>query len=279
MGASLADRLNRPHSAVSTLRSEKHLAISKAAHGRALLLAQGLSTEAERRGYGVTAGSKGHHLVIRVNGYSYGIKIREQDDRIPHQPTTYELRQKERYSWTRIAEFDPIPSGRLTFELDEAWNGRQYRWADGKRLRVEDRLADLLVEIEMRATEDEQKRIERDREQRERQARWERAIKVARERYTEHARSVALHEQLDHWELAARLRQFCNALDALVTDTEASDEPSHYEWSVWARSYAESIDPLRAPPAMPVIPEPKNEDLEPFLDGWSPHGPEASWWK
>jgi hypothetical protein len=211
--------------------------------------------------------------VITVNGHSYGIKIREQDDRVPHQPMAYELRQKERYPWTRIPEFDPVPSGRLTFELDEAWNGRQYRWADGKRLRVEDRLSDLLAEIETRAAEDEQKRIDRDREQRERQARWEHAMEVARSRYTEHARALILHDQLEQWELATRLRRYCDELDASAIKPEPSDEQSPREWSIWARSYAESIDPLRVVPTMPAIPEPKTEDLKPFLDGLSPYWP------
>jgi hypothetical protein len=100
-----------------------------------------------------------HHLAITVNSYSYGIVIREKEDRVPHEPTAAELREKQRNPWTRIPEFDPVPTGRLTFELDEAWNDRQHRWADGKRQRIEDRLWDLLNEIETRATEAEQHRL------------------------------------------------------------------------------------------------------------------------
>jgi len=80
------ERLTRPPSAVSALRFEKRHSISKATQPRALLLAQGLCAEAEHRGYGVALGKDGHHLMITVNGCSYGIKIREQDDRVPQRP-------------------------------------------------------------------------------------------------------------------------------------------------------------------------------------------------
>lgn len=268
------ERLTRPHNTVSALRSEKRLSISKAAQARALLLAQGLAAEAERRGHGVALGKDGHHLVITVNGYSEEIKILEQEDRVPHEPTGAELRQKQRNPWTRIPDFDPVPTGRLTFELDEAWNSRQRRWADGKRQRLEDRLWDLLNEIETRATEAEQHRIEKERRERERQDQWERAMARARARYIEHGLTLQLCDQVDRWSLASRLRQYCDALDQLVSE-EPPDESSAREWATWARSYTESIDPLREAPTVPAVPDPKAEDLKPFLDGWSPYGPET----
>lgn len=42
----------------------------------------------------------------------------------------------------------------------------------------------------------------------------------------------------------------------------------------WIRSYVdEHLDPLASPPAMPVEPEIKPDDLKPFLGGASPYGP------
>ena len=189
------ERLTRPHKAVSALRSEKRISVSKSAQPRALLLAQGLCAEAERRGHGVAVGKEDHDLVITVNGYGYGIKIGEQYDRVPHQPTATELREKERHPWTRLPEFNAVPTRRLIFEVDDAWNGRQRRWADGKRQRVDDRLWDLLNEIEQRAVEAEQKRIEAERKKQERQLRWERAMVSARERYVQHGLALELRNQ------------------------------------------------------------------------------------
>ena len=47
------------------------------------------------------------------------------------------------------------------------------------------------------------------------------------------------------------------------------------EWVRWSREYADAIDPLRdgvrAPDAPDSVPL---DELSPFLDGWSPYGPE-----
>ena len=82
--------------------------------------------------------------------------------------------------------------------------------------------------------------------------------------------------RLDAWEFSLRLRRYCDALDALIQETKPSDAIGSQDWALWARSYAESIDPLGEVPTVPVVPEPKAEDLKPFLDGWSPYGPDSS---
>ena len=39
-----------------------------------------------------------------------------------------------------------------------------------------------------------------------------------------------------------------------------------------------ALDPLANPARLiPEVPEPKPDDLKPYLRGWSPHGPEESW--
>lgn len=46
-------------------------------------------------------------------------------------------------------------------------------------------------------------------------------------------------------------------------------------WIDWARAYADRIDPLRAPPVMPLAPEATTEALQPFMPaGWSAEGPD-----
>lgn len=43
--------------------------------------------------------------------------------------------------------------------------------------------------------------------------------------------------------------------------------------SAWARDYIDAKDPLLRPIEVPVMANYRDEDLVPFLDGWSPHGP------
>jgi len=47
------------------------------------------------------------------------------------------------------------------------------------------------------------------------------------------------------------------------------------EWIDWIAGYRQEIDPFRQSPVMPAVRDPSPEDLRPFLNGWSPYGPDA----
>ena len=52
--------------------------------------------------------------------------------------------------------------------------------------------------------------------------------------------------------------------------------PDTVDWLVWARAFADEIDPLGQPPITRELPEISPEDLQRHLpDGWSAHGPDA----
>ncbi|MFE9970252.1 hypothetical protein ACFYRD_05690 [Streptomyces hirsutus] len=44
-------------------------------------------------------------------------------------------------------------------------------------------------------------------------------------------------------------------------------------WIAWAESHVQRLNPLNGSPLLPEIPEPRAEDLKPFMRGWSPYGP------
>ncbi|MFD8472293.1 hypothetical protein ACFV2E_09590 [Streptomyces globisporus] len=44
-------------------------------------------------------------------------------------------------------------------------------------------------------------------------------------------------------------------------------------WIDWAAARVERLDLLNTPPRLPDIPEPRPDDLKPFLGRWSPYGP------
>ncbi|MFC5204335.1 hypothetical protein [Streptomyces kaempferi] len=44
-------------------------------------------------------------------------------------------------------------------------------------------------------------------------------------------------------------------------------------WISWPADTVESLDPLETPPQLPDIPEPRADDLKPFLGHWSPYDP------
>ncbi|WP_393062378.1 hypothetical protein [Streptomyces sp. LN549] len=44
-------------------------------------------------------------------------------------------------------------------------------------------------------------------------------------------------------------------------------------WIICAEATTERLDPLNTPLRMPLIPEPRADDLKPFLGHWNPYGP------
>lgn len=57
-----------------------------------------------------------------------------------------------------------------------------------------------------------------------------------------------------------------------------SDEPQRNDatqWLNWVAEYRKAIDPLRGSLSMPLGKTPSEEELKPFLHGWSPYGPSS----
>jgi hypothetical protein len=79
--------------------------------------------------------------------------------------------------------------------------------------------------------------------------------------------------RIEAWEHAERIRRYCDHLE-----NRHDGGTSAREWVTWARMHADHLDPVGQVPQMPDQP-PKvaPEDLRPFLDGWSPYGPEAKY--
>jgi hypothetical protein len=68
------------------------------------------------------------------------------------------------------------------------------------------------------------------------------------------------------------MRGYLGALEA-----EYGENPESADWIAWIRRYLdERVDPLASPPTMPAAPEPRPDDLKPFLDGFSPDGPPSA---
>ncbi len=237
---------------------------------RCLLYLHGLTQEAVRRGYTVqeqpiadrhrgritTYGRPGvpdysrreGELRIVVNGFSYRITIDQE-----HSEAADDERYDQLFVWVRG------PGQR---------HGCRTRWHDRKRSTVEDSIASVLGEIERWAAE--ARRLHDDR-----QARWQAAMDEAK-RLAIHDRLVAeLEQQVQSWRTIQQLRQYCDSLEARILDAD-DDEPVDEAkcWLQWAREHAEIMDPLFQLPVMPA-PKLRPQDLEPYLDGWSPQGPEV----
>ena len=66
----------------------------------------------------------------------------------------------------------------------------------------------------------------------------------------------------------------CDALETEM-DQEAPTAEEERAWIAWAREHADQIDSVKGIQTLPKAPEAKPEDPRPFLEGWSPHGPDG----
>jgi len=271
-------QLRNPHPAVAALRDSDRLPVSGPPRNRALRLLQALATAAAERSYGVTFPHSRRdpygyqerdldHLRFGVRGHDVGVRVVQLKDRSNHVPTARELAEKQRYSWTRIPDYDYTPSDRLRFEMPGRFEYQQSTWADGVKSRVEGRLAGIFRELEFRADAAErQRQVD---EERPRQEELEERRRIARAtiKLNETHRAEVLKAQLAAWQHARQFDEYLAAMDARITqihDREAA--AAAREWLAWARAYVASLDPLDGALAMPSDPEPTPAALALFLE-------------
>ena len=102
-------------------------------------------------------------------------------------------------------------------------------------------------------------------------------MKRARIRIQDHHKAEQLKMQADAWSEASMLRKYVHALETrLGSESDIELVNRGLAWLTWARDYIDTKDPLLHPIEVPVMADYRDEDLVPFLDGWSPHGPHGS---
>ena len=221
------------------------------------------------------------HLALRSAVGPYGIRIQEvsgrSDKRV--EPRGWHERGR-RAAWLDARRTEFVSTGVLELVVDGpgmAYSGTRYR--DAKTIRLEEKLPRLFRAIEVQRLYAEWREEERQREAADRQRRWEVAMAEARRQYESQARWDDFRRRTREWHELTEQRAFLAALRAVVS---AYSGPSGTSW--WGTSISrprrlDEIDPLMHPESiLPDVPDPKPDDLKPFLDGWSPHGPEATIW-
>ncbi|NNN31136.1 hypothetical protein HLK59_12275 [Streptomyces sp. S3(2020)] len=256
-------RLGNLHPIVTALKDDerRRLIMPSGLRRRSLLLLQGLSAEAVRRGYEVRKAHSFLHpreggVDIAVDGLAYTVSVRQE---FPQST-------------------DPDRSSRLVVEVAHGLTDRPGRWRDRKTRTLEEALDAVLGEIEARAAQDARRRQDEQRAIAEREVRWRAAVEVAKEQAVREQLAQALREEAGRWQESAALSAYCTALERRIGELHGvADEPAlsrARRWLEWARAYARSIDPLSDLPKMPDTREPTPEELKPYLRGWSPDGPE-----
>jgi hypothetical protein len=282
-------RVTRLHPVAQRFRDDtaKHL-VSRSQLSHCVRIVHALAKEAERRGFevGNVEGPRGRqqddrwktddgHLLVTIRNHTYRLKISEEGvanrgdfdaETDYRRSVTYPQYLRPR---TR-SRYDADATGRLQITCDGySREGRPVSWADRRSWTLEEKLPELLQELEIRAAEDDQAAIIAQREAEERERRWELAMERAKQRFLEHHRAQVMQQQLAAWQEASRIREYLSLLEE-----RHGTNPESAEWIAWIRRYVdERLDPLATPPTMPAEPEISADDLKPFLGGISPYGP------
>lgn len=249
--------VRRPHPAVKELRDRPGRLPMPLRH-RCVLAAHALVAEALGRGWTVTPvearretdGYRGTYLrydspallLLNAGHAPVGIVFSEVTKRRPHQDTKEEAarRAKGQHVWTPTHDY--VGDGRLRLQLTDREGRRTgISWTDGARIKVEDRLDQVLAAVEgasERAVRMEQERRRREEEER---LRREEAQRVEQVRRGYEAWEQALHAGADAW---ARHR----AMAAFVDEVERVAGEEAHPFVEWARGHLEAVDPRRTLP-------------------------------
>jgi hypothetical protein len=230
------------------------------------------------RGHDVEVGSEAEyaHLYFTVGLHRYPVVMKEELDGVPHVRTSAEEKKAERSPWIRIPERDHVPSARLRIELPTTLRDDKWHWSDRKRWTLDDRLGDVIVELEYRSVVDDAKEAAIQQVLDRRQGEWEIAIERAKDAHSETFRVGQLDEQLRARMYVDSLRSWASKVEEESVRLGHDVEPRVTQWVDWIRARAERIDPLNPLPAWPQIPEPEPEPeaLKPFLGNVNPHRPD-----
>lgn len=183
---------------------------------------------ASAQGFELVASEAGAHFV--GNDESIKFQMVETTKRIKHEPTPKELaeeererKRRERQDWfsshmfqSRFPEWDYVPSGQLSFELEEIYfairTGPRRVFKDGKVQRIEKMAAEIAIGIVVYAAARKEKRRQ-DEERQKQYAEGQRLREIAQRRnWIEKRRSEELDKVLSELEQVQRLRALVSSL-------------------------------------------------------------------
>jgi hypothetical protein len=283
-------RLTKYHRVAGQFRDRTDLQqISRKALPRALRIIHALALEIERRGHQIECANAPQtdrygrrernakdsaHLVVTIGDHDLELRIYEKGVGLrsawEQQKTYYEenrLNFRLGYLPSRPTAYDKDATGQLNISL-LGHSPRQTTWGDRKRWKLDDRLGQILRELETQADEAEERRLAREREEAERQRQWEAAMADAKRRFMEDHQLDVLRRRVQAWQEADAIRAYCDAIEA--RHGQAATEADTAAWLQLAREHADRLQRL---PTMPADPEITDEALKPYLGSWSPYGP------
>nr|WP_237551823.1 hypothetical protein [Streptomyces sp. SID8367] len=282
-------RLTQPHPVVMALqRRPQGMGLTKSVHNRALRLIQALVTDAESKGHTTTLGptpdappprhrrQAAPHFTITAQDEPVDVLVL-QEDHSKHIPTDKERADAQKHTWMRIPRFDYTPANRLRFILRGGTPHRGSEWADLPNRPLEDQLAEVVQEVDLRGEAAEQRRHADEQDQEAARQNRENALHKAHSAYTRAYRVERLEEQTDAWHEAKRLTEFVTAIRNRTASLSPGQERTEIEeWLAFADAHLQQLTKATSAPKLLSPPAPSNADLEPYLAPLRPSRTEVS---
>ena len=232
--------------------------VSPSSLRRALRVMDTVIKTLEGRGHNVFLSDGETKMKIQNITLSFGIteKLVTKKKR----PEEHDLSGSYRFGHNLFVS-EHVPSGELSLTIHDTREvyayGCQLNWNDGKKTKIENRVASFLEGLSLvadatinharRLKEQEQERIERERrreEERKRRA-------ELRQRYLEEqARVKGLFAEAENWKRSQVLREYIIEIEKREAEgtLPLSLETPFEEWLKWARDQADRLDPLSPSP-------------------------------
>lgn len=189
--------------------------------------------------------SKDGDWELLASGERVEISLAENAKNVPHVPTPTEVRESKLYSWSKIPEFDYVPSGELKFTITNAsYLGVRSNWSDGKKQTLESVLPSFIEGVSLAGAALRARRLER--EEQARQAEIWQLQEAERRRLQEiqRVRVAILKGQARQHNEAEALRAYVAAVKAKLGKEPPDDLEPTQTWVNWAEQYIQELDPL-----------------------------------
>jgi hypothetical protein len=191
---------------------------------------------------------------VMVEGEVLEMRLEEKVRQRDHVLTEEDKKQLKKWGYNFAPKYDFYPSGILMLRiLDMERTGVRNTWSDTGTHRLEGLLNSFLDGLVTAAHEKRARRIQREKDDLEREERRKKAEERAALQREEENRVKRLEEQASWWIRAQNIRQFVSAYKEMVLRKKGAIEPGseHEKWIVWANNQADRFDPLvESPPSI-----------------------------
>ena len=186
-------------------------------------------------------GAKGAYVTIQ--GQDLPIRLVERTVRTERDLTAKEQRERKEFGSTYVRDrYTYTRTGALMLGVVRGSGDLRRAISDGKQQRIEEHLNRFVVGLEAEAVE----RIREARRLEEQRREWAERARIREEqerrRQEELERFRTLEEEVRQWRRAEEIRAYVSAVEAKATVGDSSGDLGR--WISWARSKADSLDPL-----------------------------------